>query len=39
MRDPLGGAEIVLRRSYLDNGDLDAQVPGSPGVCRRCWTG
>ena len=32
MRDPLGGAEIVLRRSYLDNGDLDAQVPSSPGV-------
>ena len=32
MRDPLGGAEIVLRRSYVDNGDLDAQVPASPGV-------
>jgi NAD-reducing hydrogenase small subunit len=32
MRDPLGGAEIVLRRSYLDNGDVDAQVPARPGV-------
>jgi NAD-reducing hydrogenase small subunit len=32
MRDPLGGAEIVLRRSYLENGDLDAQIPSSPGI-------
>jgi NAD-reducing hydrogenase small subunit len=32
MRNPLGGAEIVLRRSYLENGDLDAQIPGSPGI-------
>jgi NAD-reducing hydrogenase small subunit len=32
MRNPLGGPEIVLRRSYLDNGDRDAQLPGCPGV-------
>jgi NAD-reducing hydrogenase small subunit len=32
LRDPLGGAEVVLRRSYLENGDLDAQIPRSPGV-------
>jgi NAD-reducing hydrogenase small subunit len=32
MRNPLGGAEIVLRRSYIDNGDMEAQVPKCPGV-------
>ncbi len=32
MRNPLGGAEVVLRRSYIDSGDAGAQVPGSPGV-------
>jgi NAD-reducing hydrogenase small subunit len=32
LRDPLGGAEVVLRRSYLENGDLDARIPSSPGV-------
>jgi NAD-reducing hydrogenase small subunit len=32
MRNPLGGAEVVLRRSYLDNGDLDARIPEGPGV-------
>ena len=32
MRNPLGGADVVLRRSYVDNGDLDAQIPRSPGV-------
>jgi NAD-reducing hydrogenase small subunit len=32
MRDPLGGAEVVLRRSYLENGDLDSQIPRSEGV-------
>ena len=32
MRNPLGAAEVVLRRSYIDNGDLDAQIPSSPGV-------
>ena len=31
MRNPLGGAEVVLRRSYLDNGDLNAQIPAQPG--------
>jgi NAD-reducing hydrogenase small subunit len=32
LRDPLGGAEVVLRRSYLDNGDLDARIPAAAGV-------
>jgi NAD-reducing hydrogenase small subunit len=32
MRDPLGGAEVVLRRSYLENGDLGARIPERPGV-------
>jgi NAD-reducing hydrogenase small subunit len=32
LRDPLGGAKVVLRRSYLDNGDLGARVPALPGV-------
>jgi NAD-reducing hydrogenase small subunit len=32
MRDPLGGADVVLRRSYLENGDLNAQIPKSPGI-------
>jgi NAD-reducing hydrogenase small subunit len=32
MRDPLGGAEVVLRRSYVENGDLDAHVPTRPGI-------
>jgi NAD-reducing hydrogenase small subunit len=32
MRNPLGGAEVVLRRSYIDNGDVGAQIPTSPGV-------
>ena len=31
MRNPLGGAEIVLRRSYLENGDLDAADPPERG--------
>ncbi len=32
MRNPLGGPDVVLRRSYLENGDLGAQVPVSPGI-------
>ena len=32
MRDPLGGADVVLRRSYLEGGDLNARIPASPGV-------
>lgn len=32
MRNPLGAAEVVLRRSYIDNGDMGAQIPSSPGV-------
>jgi NAD-reducing hydrogenase small subunit len=35
LRDPLGGAEVVLRRSYLENGDLGAQIPATPGVLPR----
>ncbi len=33
MRDPLpSGAQLVLARSYLDGGDLDAQLPHAPGI-------
>lgn len=32
MRDPLGGAEHVLRRSYVENGDLNSQIPRCDGV-------
>jgi NAD-reducing hydrogenase small subunit len=32
MRDPPGGAEVVLRRSYLENRDIDPRIPMSPGV-------
>jgi NAD-reducing hydrogenase small subunit len=32
LRDPLGGAEVVLRRSYLENGDLDSRIPAAAGV-------
>ncbi|MGO9596762.1 MAG: oxidoreductase [Isosphaeraceae bacterium] len=32
MRDPLGGADVVMRRSYLEGGDLNARIPASPGV-------
>ncbi len=32
MRNPLGGAEVVLRRSFVENNDTDAQIPSSPGV-------
>ncbi len=32
MRNPLGNAEVVLRRAFVDNGDLSAQIPSSPGV-------
>ena len=40
MRDPLGGAEIVLRRSYVENGDLDAQMcRAARACCRPFWTG
>jgi NAD-reducing hydrogenase small subunit len=32
MRDPLGGADVVLRRSYLEGGDLNARIPAKPDV-------
>ncbi len=32
MRNALGPAELVLRRSYLENGDLLAQIPHAPGI-------
>ena len=38
MRNPLGGAEVVLHRSYLDNGDRTRRSR-SPGVFPSSWTG
>ena len=32
LRNPLGGAEPVLRRVYLENGDLDARIPAASGI-------
>ena len=32
LRNPLGGAEPVLRRVYLENGDLNAQIPAAEGI-------
>jgi NAD-reducing hydrogenase small subunit len=32
MRNPLGSAQPVLRRSYLDQDDTDAQIPSEPGI-------
>jgi NAD-reducing hydrogenase small subunit len=32
LRNPMGGAEAVLRRVYLENGDLDARVPSEEGI-------
>jgi NAD-reducing hydrogenase small subunit len=32
MRNALGPAEPVLRRSYLENGDLQARIPHEPGI-------
>jgi NAD-reducing hydrogenase small subunit len=32
LRDPVGGAAVVLRRSYSENGDLDPQIPALKGV-------
>ena len=39
MRNPLGTAEVVLRRSYVDSGDLNAQIPAARESCPYCWTG
>jgi NAD-reducing hydrogenase small subunit len=35
LRNPLGGAEPVLRRVYLENGDMDAQIPSEEGIVPR----
>ena len=35
LRNPLGGAEPVLRRVYLENGDLDARIPEAEGIVPR----
>ncbi len=32
LRNPLGGAEPVLRRAYLDSANLRPQIPAEPGV-------
>jgi NAD-reducing hydrogenase small subunit len=32
MRNPLGRAEAVLKRSYIDNADLNARRPSEPGI-------
>ena len=32
MRNALGQAERVLRRSYLEDGDLQARIPHEPGI-------
>jgi NAD-reducing hydrogenase small subunit len=35
LRNPLGSAEPVLRRAYLDGNDLGAQIPNEPGIVPR----
>jgi NAD-reducing hydrogenase small subunit len=32
LRNPLGKAEAVLLRSYVDHGDLNAQIPSEEGI-------
>jgi NAD-reducing hydrogenase small subunit len=32
MRNPLGGAEHVLTRAYLEGADIAAQIPADPGI-------
>jgi NAD-reducing hydrogenase small subunit len=32
MRNPLGGANVVLGRSYLENGHAEARIPSRPGI-------
>jgi NAD-reducing hydrogenase small subunit len=32
LRNPLGGAENVLRRAYLEGADTHAQIPFEPGI-------
>ena len=31
-RNPLGGAEEVLKRAYLEGADIYAQIPSEPGI-------
>jgi NAD-reducing hydrogenase small subunit len=35
LRNPLGGAEPVLRRVYLENGDHEACIPAAAGIVPR----
>ncbi len=32
LRNPLGSAENVLRRAYLEGADIHAQIPSEPGI-------
>lgn len=32
LRNPLGGAEPVLQRAYIDDVDLNPHLPGAPGI-------
>jgi NAD-reducing hydrogenase small subunit len=32
MRNPMGGEDCVLKRSYLEGGDIRSRVPGDGGV-------
>jgi NAD-reducing hydrogenase small subunit len=32
LRNPLGGPEVVLRRSYVEGGDLNARIPDEAGI-------
>ena len=35
LRNPFGGAETVLERSYIEAGDMYAQIPDEPGIVPR----
>jgi NAD-reducing hydrogenase small subunit len=35
LRNPLGGPDVVLRRSYLELATVDAQIPGEEGIVPR----
>ncbi|WP_255344985.1 oxidoreductase [Anabaena sp. PCC 7108] len=32
LRNPLGSAEIVLQRSYIETADINPQIPHAPGI-------
>jgi NAD-reducing hydrogenase small subunit len=34
LRNPLGSAEPVLRRSFVEQADLQPRIPSEPGSCR-----